>query len=346
MDRVVSPRGRDEDAALETSLRPRRLPEYIGQEKVKTNLQILIDAAKVRKEPLDHILLHGPPGLGKTSLAGVIANEMGANIKITSGPAIAIPGDLASTLTAMREGDILFIDEIHRLNRTVEEALYPTMEDFVWDMVLGKGAAAKTIRLKLPHFTIIGATTRYAMLSSPLRDRFGATYRLEFYSDEAMRQIVDRSARILKVHIDESGAAEIARRARGTPRVANRLLKRVRDFAQVRANGNITEVVARDALSLMEVDDQGLDETDRTILRTIIQKFAGGPVGLETVAAATGEEADTIMDVYEPYLIQLGFILRTPRGRVVTPHGYKHLGLAYSTTATNGGPQQGLLWDS
>lgn len=331
---------------METSLRPRRLPEYIGQEKVKTNLQILIDAAKVRKEPLDHILLHGPPGLGKTSLAGVIANEMGANIKITSGPAIAIPGDLASTLTAMREGDILFIDEIHRLNRTVEEALYPTMEDFVWDMVLGKGAAAKTIRLKLPHFTIIGATTRYAMLSSPLRDRFGATYRLEFYSDEAMRQIVDRSARILKVHIDESGATEIARRARGTPRVANRLLKRVRDFAQVRANGIITETVARDAMLLMEVDDQGLDETDRTILRTIIQKFSGGPVGLETVAAATGEEADTIMDVYEPYLIQLGFILRTPRGRVVTQHGYRHLGLAYSTTATNGGQQQGLLWDS
>jgi len=270
---------------------------------------------------------------------------MGVNIKATSGPVVERPGDLAALLTNLEQGDILFIDEIHRLNRTVEEALYPTMEDFVWDMVLGKGAAAKTIRLKLPHFTIIGATTRYAMLSSPLRDRFGATYRLEFYSDEAMRQIVDRSARILKVHIDESGATEIARRARGTPRVANRLLKRVRDFAQVRANGIITETVARDALSLMEVDDQGLDETDRTILRTIIQKFSGGPVGLETVAAATGEEADTIKEVYEPYLIQLGFILRTPRGRVVTQHGYRHLGLAYSTTATNGGPQQGLLWE-
>lgn len=329
IERVVSPQGRDEDGALDSSLRPRWLGEYIGQERVKDNLSILVEAAKARDEALDHVLLYGPCGLGKTTLANIIASEMGVNIKITSGPAIVIPGDLASTLTSLQKGDILFIDEVHRLSRLVEEALYPAMEDFAWDMVLGKGMAAKSIRLHLQQFTIIGATTRYAMLSAPLRDRFGATYRLDFYDEAAMYQIVRRSARILGVSIEEDGVWQIARRARGTPRVANRLLKRVRDFAQVKAQGAITRQVATDALALLEVDDLGLDDIDRKVLGAIIRKFAGGPVGLDTISASVGEEADTIMDVYEPYLLQLGFIARTPRGRVATRLAYGHLGEPY-----------------
>ncbi len=328
-DRVVGPQARAEDDALDLSLRPKRLDEYIGQDRVKENLKIFIQAARARNEPLEHLLLYGPPGLGKTTLANVLANEMDAQIKITSGPAITIPGDLASILTTLQHGDILFIDEIHRLSRTVEEALYPTMEDFAWDMVLGKGMGAKSIRLRLPRFTIIGATTRYALLSSPLRDRFGATYRLDFYDLAAIEQIVRRAARILGVEIDEAGAKVIASRARGTPRIANRLLKRVRDYAEVRASGRVTGAVAEEALAMLDVDHLGLDEIDRKVLRTIVEKFGGGPVGLETIAAAISEEADTIMDVYEPFLLQLGFIDRTPRGRVATPLAYQHLGIPY-----------------
>jgi Holliday junction DNA helicase RuvB len=326
-DRVVAPEGAPDDEVLDQSLRPRRLDEYIGQDRVKENLKIFIEAARGRNEPLDHLLLYGPPGLGKTTLANVIATEMGAQIKITSGPAIGIPGDLASILTTLQQGDILFIDEIHRLSRLVEEALYPAMEDFAWDMVLGKGMAAKSIRLRLPRFTIVGATTRYALLSSPLRDRFGATYRLDFYDQPAIEQIVRRAARILGAQMDDDGATAIARRARGTPRIANRLLKRVRDYAEVRANGRITRSVADDALGRLEVDDLGLDDVDRKVLRTIIEKFDGGPVGLDTIAAAISEEPDTIMDVYEPFLLQLGFIDRTHRGRIATRHAYAHLGL-------------------
>ncbi len=328
-DRIVGPQPGADDDALDQSLRPRRLEEYIGQDRVKENLKIFVEAAKTRGEPLDHLLLYGPPGLGKTTLANVIANEMSSQIKITSGPAIAIPGDLASILTTLQQGDILFIDEIHRLTRLVEEALYPTMEDFAWDMVLGKGMAAKSIRLRLPHFTVIGATTRYALLSSPLRDRFGATYRLDFYDQAAIEQIVKRAARILNVAIEDDGASAIARRARGTPRIANRLLKRVRDYADVRAQGRVSRSVADDALGMLEVDDLGLDDIDRKVLRTIVEKFDGGPVGLETIAAAISEESDTIMDVYEPFLLQLGFIDRTPRGRVATRRAYAHLGLPY-----------------
>ena len=311
----------------ETSLRPKRLAEYIGQEKAKENLSVFIDAAKLRNEPLDHVLLHGPPGLGKTTLSGIIANEMGVNIRITSGPAIEKPGDLAALLTNLNENDILFVDEIHRLNRSVEEILYPAMEDFAIDIIIGKGPSANSIRLDLPRFTLIGATTRAGQLSAPLRDRFGVMLRLELYSPEELSQIVTRSARILGVPIKEAGAVEIARRARGTPRIANRLLRRVRDFAQVRAGGVITQGVADQALTALEVDHLGLDAIDRRMLTSIIEHYGGGPVGLETLAATINEEAVTLEDVYEPYLMQMGFLTRTPRGRCVTRRAYEHLGL-------------------
>jgi len=328
-DRMVTPKSRPDDIAPEVSLRPQRLAEYIGQEKVKENLTILIEAAKGRSEALDHVLLYGPPGLGKTTLAHCIANEMAVNIKVTSGPAIERAGDLAAILTNLRQGDVLFIDEVHRLSRVVEEVLYPAMEDFALDIIIGKGPGARSIRLKLPRFTITGATTRLALMTSPLRARFGAVYRLDFYSQSAMEEIVARSARVLRIPTDKAGIREIARRARGTPRVANRLLRRVRDYAQVRADGAITEAVAQEALALLEVDVLGLDDIDRKVLRTIIEKFDGGPVGLETIAAAISEESDTIMDVYEPYLLQLGFLDRTSRGRVVTRRAYEHLGFSY-----------------
>ncbi len=337
-DRITSPQVKQDELGLDLSLRPKRLEEYIGQDKVKENLRILLDAAKARGEALDHTLFYGPPGLGKTTLASIIANEMGTTIKITAGPAIERPGDLASSLTNLRANDILFIDEVHRLPRAVEEILYPAMEDFVLDLITGKGPSARSIRLRLPHFTIVGATTRFAMLSAPLRDRFGAVYRLDFYDLLAMKQIVARSSRILGTEIDEAGVDEIAKRARGTPRVANRLLKRVRDYAQVRAEGAITAGVAGEALKMLEVDELGLDNIDKKVLETIITKFGGGPVGLDTIAAAISEDADTIMDVYEPYLLQLGFLDRTPRGRVATPRAYEHLGLP-----PNGRPQQPRL---
>ncbi len=313
----------------EGSLRPRTLTEYIGQEKAKENLSIFIDAAKLRNEPLDHVLLHGPPGLGKTTLSGIIANEMGVNIRITSGPAIEKPGDLAALLTNLNENDILFVDEIHRLNRSVEEILYPAMEDYAIDIIIGKGPSANSIRLDLPRFTLIGATTRAGQLSAPLRDRFGVLLRLELYSPEELGKIVTRSAGILGVPIEADGAAEIARRARGTPRIANRLLRRVRDFAQVRAGGVIPRDVADLALTALEVDQLGLDAVDRRMLRSIISHYAGGPVGLETLAATVGEEAVTLEDVYEPYLMQMGFLTRTPRGRCVTRLAYEHLGLPF-----------------
>lgn len=326
-DRIVSPQVKQDELALDLSLRPKRLDEYIGQDKVKENLKILLDAAKARNEAIDHILIYGPPGLGKTTLANVVANEMGVSIKTTSGPAIERPGDLAAILTNLRANDILFIDEVHRLARQVEEILYPAMEDGALDIMIGKGPSARSIRLKLPRFTIIGATTRFAMMSAPLRNRFGAIYRLDFYDTEAMKKIVRRSAHILGVEIEAAGVEEIGKRARGTPRVANRLLKRVRDYAQVRADGGITGEVAHQALSMLEVDSLGLDDIDRKVLSTIIEKFDGGPVGLDTIAAAISEESDTIMEVYEPYLLQLGFIDRTPRGRVATRRAREHLGL-------------------
>ena len=326
-DRIVAGARKDEDAVLETSLRPRRLGEYVGQDKLKDNLRIAVAAAQQRGEPLDHILLYVPPGLGKTTLANIIAAEMGVSIRTTSGPAIERPGDLAAILTNLQPDDVLFIDEVHRLARAVEEILYPAMEDWALDLVLGKGPGARSVRLALPHFTLVAATTRYAMMSPPLRDRFGAVYRLDFYHTEAIALIVERSARILDVELDEGGKQEIARRSRGTPRVANRLLRRVRDYAQVMADGVITTDVAREALARLEIDHLGLDEVDHKVLHTIIDKFNGGPVGLDTIAAAISEEADTIMDVYEPYLLQLGFLHRTPRGRVTTRAAREHLGV-------------------
>ena len=327
--RIIQTEMVSEDAVIEKGLRPRKLDQYIGQEKAKNNLKIFIEAAKTRNEPLDHVLLYGPPGLGKTTLSTIIANEMGVNIKVTSGPAIEKPGEMAAILNNLSENDILFIDEIHRLNRQVEEVLYPAMEDYSIDIMIGKGQAARSIRLDLPKFTLIGATTRAGLLTAPLRDRFGVINKLEFYNISELKKIIIRSADILGVEIDDKGAEEMARRSRGTPRLANRLLKRVRDFAQVKYDGVITEDVANTALNLLEVDKLGLDRGDRSILDTIISKFAGGPVGLDTLAAALGEDSGTLEDVYEPYLIQNGLIQRTPRGRIATPIAYEHLGIPY-----------------
>lgn len=326
--RVISTELFEEENRTENSLRPKLLSDYIGQTKAKEKLKIYIEAAKARGESLDHVLLYGPPGLGKTTLAGIIANEMDVNLKITSGPAIEKPGELASILNNLQEGDLLFVDEIHRLNRQVEEVLYPAMEDYAIDIVIGKGASARSIRLDLPKFTLVGATTRAGMLTAPLRDRFGVVHRLEFYTVNELTEIVKRSAKVFQVEIDEQGAIEIARRSRGTPRLANRLLKRVRDFAQVKYDGKITLEVANFALDLLEVDTFGLDSTDRNILMTMIDQFTGGPVGLDTLAASIGEDSGTIEDVYEPYLIQNGFITRTPRGRVVTEKTYQHFGIS------------------
>lgn len=325
--RIITTENLEEDIRIEGELRPLYLKEYIGQEKTKQTLEIYIKAAKERGEPLDHVLFYGPPGLGKTTLAGIIANEMGVNMKVTSGPAIEKPGEMAAILNSLQENDVLFVDEIHRLNRQVEEVLYPAMEDYAIDIMIGKGAAARSIRLNLPKFTLVGATTRAGMLTAPLRDRFGVVNRLEFYTDEELKTIVLRSAKVLNVEIEEEGALELARRSRGTPRLANRLLKRVRDFAQVKYDGVITKKVANYALDLLDVDKYGLDHIDRGILLTMIEKFQGGPVGLDTLAAAVSEDAGTLEDVYEPYLLKNGFIQRTPRGRVVTELAYRHLGI-------------------
>jgi len=318
------------DDRVDNALRPQKLADLIGQDQVKENLSILIDAAKHRGEALDHVLFYGPPGLGKTTLAHVLGNEMGVNVKVTAGPAIERAGDLAAILTNLRAGDVLFIDEIHRLGRAIEEVLYPAMEDFALDIVIGKGPSARSLRLKLPRFTVVGATTRLALVTAPLRARFGAVYRLDYYDIEAMKQIVTRATGLLKVSADETGISEVARRARGTPRIALRLLRRVRDYAQVRADGTITQDVAKEALDLLQVDPLGLDDVDRRVLRTIIEKYGGGPVGLNTIAASISEEQDTIMDVVEPYLLQLGFLDRTPQGRVATKSAYEHLKLPYT----------------
>lgn len=326
--RIITTENLEEDIKIENHLRPQLLEDYIGQEKAKETLKVYIEAARARGEALDHVLFYGPPGLGKTTLAGIIANEMEVNLKITSGPAIEKPGEMAAILNNLQEGDVLFVDEIHRLNRQVEEVLYPAMEDYAIDIMIGKGATARSIRLDLPKFTLVGATTRAGMLTAPLRDRFGVVNRLEFYTIEELKQIILRSAQVLEVEIDEAGAYALARRSRGTPRLANRLLKRVRDFAQVRYDGKITEQVANGALDLLDVDKSGLDQTDRELLLTIIQKFQGGPVGLDTLAAAIGEDGGTIEDVYEPYLLKNGFLQRTPRGRVASEKAYAHLGIS------------------
>ena len=325
--RIITSEETEEDVRIDENLRPHCLDQYIGQEKVKNTLKIYIEAARKRREPLDHVLFYGPPGLGKTTLAGIIANEMGVNMKITSGPAIEKPGDVAAILNSLQEGDVLFIDEIHRLTRAVEEVLYPAMGDFAIDIMIGKGPSARSVRLDLPKFTLVGATTRAGMLTAPLRDRFGVISRLDFYTPSELKSIILRSAKVLNVKIDEDGAMELARRSRGTPRIANRFLKRVRDYAQVRYNGVINQKIASEALTLLEVDELGLDRTDRMLLDTMIEKFGGGPVGLDTIAAAIGEDPVTIEDVYEPYLIKNGFINRTPKGRVVTDDTYRHLGL-------------------
>ncbi|PKO21190.1 MAG: Holliday junction branch migration DNA helicase RuvB [Chloroflexi bacterium HGW-Chloroflexi-1] len=332
-ERTISPHNRPEEVVVDAALRPRTLAEMVGQDRLRENLTILIQAALSRGEALDHVLLYGPPGLGKTTLAHVISNEMGAGLKISAGPAIERAGDLAAILTNLRQGDILFIDEVHRLGRAVEEVLYPAMEDYALDIVVGKGPSARSIRLKLPRFTLVGATTRLALMTAPLRTRFGAVYRFDFYEPEAMEQIVKRAASLLHVPATPDGVAEIARRGRGTPRVGLRLLRRVRDYAQVKADGAITAEIARDALALLEVDELGLDTLDRQVLGRLIRDFRGGPVGLETIAAAVAEESDTIMDVVEPYLLQLGFLDRTPRGRVATRRAYEHLGEPYPETA-------------
>lgn len=324
-----------EDAGVESSLRPKTLDKYIGQEKIKKSLKIYIEAAKERGDSLDHILFYGPPGLGKTTLAQIMAHEMGVNIKITSGPAIEKPGEMAAILNSLQEGDILFVDEIHRISRQVEEVLYPAMEDFAIDIMIGKGPTARSIRLDLPRFTLVGATTRAGMLSAPLRDRFGMIHRMEFYNEKELSQIIIQSARVLGIEVGEESAIEMARRSRGTPRLANRTLKRVRDYAQVRNKGIVSIDIVREALNLLEVDDMGLDHTDHEILKTMIEKFAGGPVGLDTLAAAIGEDAGTIEDVYEPYLIKCGFINRTPRGRVVTQPGYEQMGMQMPETSEN-----------
>jgi holliday junction DNA helicase RuvB len=339
-DRLVSGKSAVEDARAEYSLRPQRLCDFIGQSKVKEHLSIAIAAAKLRGEPLDHTILHGPPGLGKTTLAHIVAAELGVSIKVTSGPAIERPGDLAAILTNLEEGDVIFIDEIHRLSRVVEEKLYPAMEDFVFDIFLGKGPGARGLRLGLPAFTLVGATTRYSLLSPPLRDRFGIACHLDFYDEEAIRLILERSAAIMQVPADDAGLRHVARRSRGTPRVANRLLRRLRDFAQVLGNGAITEATASEGLGRLEIDALGLDEVDHKILRTIIEKFEGGPVGLDTIAASVSEDADTIMEVYEPYLLQLGLIDRTPRGRVASRLAYEHLGIPYNRKTS----RQAGLW--